>query len=297
MLGTFAERIKSIAQIAKDKPPAGYSRSTDRISLRYYDPQRGIYRVIADAHGWIQNPPGFAPEVYLDIERFPKTPLPRVIYRCDEKILADGRALFLWEVQPDGRYWADDDGFGMENDEEIILYSVMRDGRLTTPFRYYSVGVHECFDPQEGMDPEEGKKRWNEMVCMIVRLAFCGKVWRRNDHYAVQLGVATLNLSGAKMLTDVCLQYYRMADSVKKDIAAEYARTWNSEHVLKLAQDPAPYLPQMEQVYAQIRSEPAQMRARPVVPKELFWICPRRTAQLAMEIAEKDMKNAREGKT
>lgn len=33
----------------------------------------------------------------------------------------DGVARVEWTVYPDGRYWADDDGFGMTDDEEIIL--------------------------------------------------------------------------------------------------------------------------------------------------------------------------------
>lgn len=42
---------------------------------------------------------------------------------------------FRWMVQPDGRYYADDDGFGMEDDREIWLIAGMdRKGRFTTPF-------------------------------------------------------------------------------------------------------------------------------------------------------------------
>ena len=210
------ERSKKPAQIKADKPPAGYSRFSDCNSLRYYDPERQLYRVVADQYGWIQNPPGFAPEVYLDTQQFSQLPLPRVRYRCDREPLPDGRSLFLWEVQPDGRCWADSDGFGMENDEEIVLYSVMKDGELTTPFRFYSIGRRKVFDPQEGLDRDGELKRWNETVSMIVRLAFCGKVYRRSDHYAVQLGLTTLYLPSAVTLTDVCLMYRSMEESVKK---------------------------------------------------------------------------------
>ena len=46
-----------------------------------------------------------------------------------------------WQVQPDGRDWGDDGGFGIENDEEVILQaSVDMDGCFTGPFRIYSMG-------------------------------------------------------------------------------------------------------------------------------------------------------------
>lgn len=142
-------------------------------------------------------------------------------------------------------------------------------------------------------DKQVSSQRWNETTCMIVRLAFCGKVYRKDDHFAVRIGSAALDLPGAKTLIDVCLQYYTLADSVQKKIESEYNRTWNTAHVLELVQNPAPYLPQMEQVYAQLLSEAKQMQDRPSVPQELFWLCPRRTALLALQNAEKDLNNVR----
>lgn len=35
----------------------------------------------------------------------------------------DGVAYVSWILQPDGRYYADEDGFGMEDDEEITIYA------------------------------------------------------------------------------------------------------------------------------------------------------------------------------
>lgn len=44
-------------------------------------------------------------------------------------------AEFHWIVQPDGRYWADDGGFGMENDVEIELCAKFnKEGIFVTPF-------------------------------------------------------------------------------------------------------------------------------------------------------------------
>ena len=47
------------------------------------------------------------------------------------------QALFRldWEIQPDGRYWMDEDGFGMEDDEEIWLCAdINEEGRFIMPF-------------------------------------------------------------------------------------------------------------------------------------------------------------------
>ncbi len=47
----------------------------------------------------------------------------------------DGKAVFEWIVQPDGRYWQDEDGYGMTNDNEVILYSEFdMNGHFNTPF-------------------------------------------------------------------------------------------------------------------------------------------------------------------
>lgn len=53
-------------------------------------------------------------------------------------VFKDGKAEFGWQIQPDGRYFADEDGFGMENCEEIWLRSYLdENGNFTEPFAYY----------------------------------------------------------------------------------------------------------------------------------------------------------------
>lgn len=45
------------------------------------------------------------------------------------------KAVFCWMVKPDGRYWADEDGYGMEDDYEVNLYALFnKEGRFITPF-------------------------------------------------------------------------------------------------------------------------------------------------------------------
>lgn len=55
--------------------------------------------------------------------------------------------MMLWQIQPDGRYWGDDDGFLMEGDPEVTLYAFLDEKvDFDGPFRICSVGVKKYFD-------------------------------------------------------------------------------------------------------------------------------------------------------
>ena len=50
----------------------------------------------------------------------------------------DGVAEVEWQINPDGKYWMDDDGFGMTNDREIALFGAIdRTGRVVRKFTYH----------------------------------------------------------------------------------------------------------------------------------------------------------------
>lgn len=50
---------------------------------------------------------------------------------------SNGVAEVSWQLNPDGRYYMDDDGFGMTDDEEITIYGyVDRMGKPLTTFKY-----------------------------------------------------------------------------------------------------------------------------------------------------------------
>lgn len=58
----------------------------------------------------------------------------------------DGNIIMIWQVQPDGMYWRDEDGYGMTPDEEIRLYSFIdRNGRFTAPFKIYNIGTKQFY--------------------------------------------------------------------------------------------------------------------------------------------------------
>lgn len=49
----------------------------------------------------------------------------------------NGVAEVEWQINPDGKYWMDDDGFGMTNDQEIALFGLIdRTGQVVKKFTY-----------------------------------------------------------------------------------------------------------------------------------------------------------------
>lgn len=50
--------------------------------------------------------------------------------RCENGLIA-----LYWTLYPDGRYFADEDGFGMEDNDEEVIYCVMNDNlEVVRPF-------------------------------------------------------------------------------------------------------------------------------------------------------------------
>ncbi len=112
----------------------------------FIDDPRGIRETIVDDRGSICHFPGILREDSWTCKLTSQAYLqPQISFRTSFTREADGRFLMVWEIQPDGRYWADSDGFGMTNDEEICLYTHLDlNGSFTGPFRIYSVGS-ACF--------------------------------------------------------------------------------------------------------------------------------------------------------
>lgn len=109
----------------------------------FVDESRGIRKKLVDSEGRIQHFPGIVREDHWVKEVSPNALKPRICFRTSFERRADGW-IMLWQIQPDGRYWADDDGFGMENDYEVTLYTyVNMNGNFTEPFRIYQVGDQE----------------------------------------------------------------------------------------------------------------------------------------------------------
>lgn len=59
------------------------------------------------------------------------------IYPGDISRYVNGMAEVRWEINPDGRFYCDEDGFGMTGDVEINLYGVIdRKGKVVKKFTY-----------------------------------------------------------------------------------------------------------------------------------------------------------------
>lgn len=81
----------------------------------------------------------------------------RVCFRTSFEKQGEGYRC-LWEVQPDGRYWADADGFGAENDSEIILYADLDvRGVFKEPFRIYTINGRRVKESDEKVGRPENR--------------------------------------------------------------------------------------------------------------------------------------------
>lgn len=68
----------------------------------------------------------------IDVARFRLFVYPGDISRYE-----NGMAEVRWEINPDGRFYCDEDGFGMTGDVEINLYGVIdRKGKVVKKFTY-----------------------------------------------------------------------------------------------------------------------------------------------------------------
>ena len=112
-------------------------------SVFFVDENRGIRKMLVDENGMIQHFPGIVREPFWTGQVSAGALFPRIRYRTDFEY-RNGQWRMLWQVQPDGAFWADNDGFGRGKEEEVILYTfVDSNGNFTGPFRIYSVGDRE----------------------------------------------------------------------------------------------------------------------------------------------------------
>lgn len=59
---------------------------------------------------------------------------------------ANGVTMVVWTLQPDGCYYADSDGYGMTDDDEINVYAYIdREGHILVPFQPMDHDLKECY--------------------------------------------------------------------------------------------------------------------------------------------------------
>lgn len=116
-----------------------YRSAAEDSSVYFVDEARGIRKLLVDAEGKILNFPGIVEQDFWKKEVSPNAARPQIRFRTAFERRRD-RWIMLWQIQPDGQYWADD-GFGMEHELEVTLYTyVDRNGDFTAPFQIYRIG-------------------------------------------------------------------------------------------------------------------------------------------------------------
>lgn len=87
---------------------------------------------------------------------------PRVNFASRVYEFRHGFSLFSWMVQPDGRYDADEDGYGADSEDEVVLYAYMnKRGEFVTPFADFN---YVCqLESLEGFQERTGRFIWNSL--------------------------------------------------------------------------------------------------------------------------------------
>lgn len=119
-----------------------YRNSGERCDVSFIHPVTGKHRLIVDNMGVIQRFPGIIKEdTWVKYVTSKKYLNPIVRFRTSFEKWDEDRYIMLWQIQPDGRYWGDDDDFGMESDREITLYAfINHNGEFMGPFQIYRIG-------------------------------------------------------------------------------------------------------------------------------------------------------------
>lgn len=126
-----------------------YRSAGEDSTVCFVDEARGIRKMLVDCDGRIQNFPGMVKDDFWVKDVPDRYMGAQIRFRTSFEKRGDGW-IMLWQIWPDGRYWEDDDGFGMTNDEEITLYTfVNSDGEFTGPFRIYRMGRRNYYTPAQ----------------------------------------------------------------------------------------------------------------------------------------------------
>lgn len=105
------------------------------VNMTFNHDEKGLHKQITDGNGCFLEFPGVTEGAWRKDLEHPFRKQMEFVFNTGRPSDENALLNFYWTVQPDGRYYADEDGFGMENDEEIVLVTGMdRQGRFTGPF-------------------------------------------------------------------------------------------------------------------------------------------------------------------
>ena len=134
----------------------GRNRDGEVAAVVLNKPTEDYHKVIVNNKGRFENFPGIIQGKWTSyIEGKFDFDSGNICFRTSFERWEDGYRC-LWEIQPDGRYWADEDGYGAENDSEIILYADLDgNGMFLSPFRIYKIDGRRIEESDALAQPEE----------------------------------------------------------------------------------------------------------------------------------------------
>lgn len=135
----------------------------EKTEVIFVNPEKEIAEIIVDSDGKIRDFPGIAnPEVVAGHLAEKKPPEPVVRFRTEFQKL-ENKYLMLWQIQPNGKYWANIDGREVTNDKEVILYTYVNDyGKLRFSFQLYQVGETNYFETN--LEKKEAKQLFEQKL-------------------------------------------------------------------------------------------------------------------------------------
>lgn len=138
----------------------GRNRDGEVAAVVLNKPDEDYHKIIVNNKGCFENFPGIIQGKWTSyIEGKFDFDSGNICFRTSFQRLKKGGHRCLWEIQPDGRYWADDDGFGMRNDSEIILYADLdENGNFLSPFRIYEIDGRRIEESDALAQPETKSK-------------------------------------------------------------------------------------------------------------------------------------------
>ena len=109
--------------------------------VEFVDERTGHRTTIINEERVILNFPGIENEEEIQAMLGEGSLMPRNLFGVNFRKMEDGRYQMIWQVQPDGQmFWQDEYGFGGTSDSEIKLSAVIdQQGRFVTPFTLYSI--------------------------------------------------------------------------------------------------------------------------------------------------------------
>lgn len=130
------------------------------VSMELYNGEDQLVKRITDRFGYFIDFPGVVHGDWCELLTGGYEE--RIEFASSVYKFKHGFALFSWTLQPDGRYWADEDGFGAEKDDEVRLYSyINKAGEFVTPFADFKYGKH--LETREQFQTRINRFVWNSL--------------------------------------------------------------------------------------------------------------------------------------